>query len=89
VVTAIVVAGYGFAPRLAVIGWVTFVGFVLIGELGPVFKLPQWAMDLSPFTHTPKLPGASLDTVPLVTLTLVAVLLVGTGLVTFRRRDVG
>jgi ABC-2 type transport system permease protein len=89
VVTAIVVTGYGIAARFAVIGWVAFVGFVLIGELGPVFKLPQWAMDLSPFTHTPKLPGATLHTVPLVTLTLVAVALVVAGVASFRRRDAG
>jgi ABC-2 type transport system permease protein len=89
VLTGIVVAGFGLGARVATIGWVAFVGFVLLGELGPVFKLKQWVMDVSPFTHVPRLPGATLTWTPLVTLTVVAVLLIGAGLAAFRRRDVG
>ena len=70
-------------------GWAALVAFLLLGQLGPILELPQWAMDISPFTHTPKLPGGDLSALPLVSLTLVAAALVAAGLVGFRRRDIG
>jgi ABC-2 type transport system permease protein len=89
VLTGIVVAAFGLAPRLVAAGWVALVGFVLLGELGPLFELDQWVMDVSPFTHVPKIPGAGLIVTPLVALTAVAALLIAVGLIGFRRRDVG
>lgn len=87
VLTGIVVAGFGIAPRLASLGWAAFVVFMLLGELGPLLKVPQWVMDLSPFTHVPKLPGARVQPVPLLLMTAAAAVLVVAGLVAFRRRD--
>jgi hypothetical protein len=58
VLTGIVVAAFGFAPRLAVAGWVALVGFLLLAEIGPLLKLNQWVMDLSPYAHVPKILGA-------------------------------
>lgn len=89
VLTGIVVLAFGFAPRLIAAGWVALVAFVLLGEFGPVFGFDQWVMDLSPFTHVPKIPGTGWTVWPLIALTAVAVLLVGAGLAGFRRRDVG
>ncbi len=89
VLTGIVVAAFGLAPRLVAAGWVALVAFVLLGELGPLFELDQWVMDVSPFTHVPKIPGAGLIVTPLVALTGVAALLIAVGLIGFRRRDVG
>ncbi len=85
----IVVAVFGLAPRLVTVGWAALVLFLLLGELGPLLKLRQWAMDLSPFTHVPRLPGVPVTATPLVWLFLVAGLLVTAGLAGFRRRDVG
>ncbi|MER7007666.1 hypothetical protein ABT297_32125 [Dactylosporangium sp. NPDC000555] len=31
--------------------------FLLIAFLGPVLKAPGWVQNLSPYTHTPHLPG--------------------------------
>lgn len=89
VVIGVVVASFGFGPRAAGIGWVALVLFVLLGELGPVFELPQWAMDVSPFAHVPQLPGESLPATPIAALLGVAVLLTGGGLAGLRRRDIG
>ncbi|MGB3442340.1 MAG: ABC transporter permease, partial [Actinophytocola sp.] len=89
VLTGITVLVFGVAPGLVMAGWGALVVFLLLGQLGPIFELPQWAMDISPFTHTPKLPGAEFTATPLVWLTVVAAALVATGLAAFRRRDLG
>jgi ABC-2 type transport system permease protein len=56
---------------------------------GPLLRLPQWVMDISPFTHVPKLPGATVHAAPLLWLTLAAAILAGAGLAALRQRDVG
>lgn len=84
---ALVVALFGVAPRLVAFGWVALVGFLLVGELGPLLELPGWVMDLSPFSHVPRLPGGTFRTWPLVWLSLVVVALLSAGVVGFRRRD--
>ncbi|HEX6352049.1 ABC transporter permease [Actinophytocola sp.] len=89
VLTGITVLVFGLAPGMIMAGWGALVVFLLLGQLGPIFELPQWAMDLSPFTHTPRLPGAELTATPLLWLTLVAAALIAAGLVSFRRRDIG
>jgi ABC-2 type transport system permease protein len=89
VLTGITVLVFGLAPGLIMAGWGALVVFLLLGQLGPIFELPQWAMDISPFTHTPKLPGGELTATPLVSLTLVAAALIAVGLTGFRRRDIG
>jgi ABC-2 type transport system permease protein len=86
---AIAVLLFGFAPRWTTAAWGVLVAFVLLGQIGPVLRLGQPAMDLSPFTHTPKLPGSTVPALPLAVLSAVAVALCITGLVGFRRRDIG
>lgn len=88
IVAGIAMAAVGFAPRLTVLSWAALAGFVLLGELGPVLHLDQWLMDLSPFGHTPRLPGAPISMVPLVWLLVLATGLTGAGLAGFRRRDI-
>jgi ABC-2 type transport system permease protein len=88
VLVGIVVAAFGVAPRLAAAGWIALVAFLLLGEFGPLLGLDQWVMDLSPFAHTPRLPGATVGATPLVAMTLVAVALAAAGLAAVRRRDI-
>ncbi len=88
VLVGIVVAAYGLGPRLVGLGWIALIFFVALGELGPLMDLSQGVLDLSPFTHVPRLPGTSFTATPLVVLTVTALALGGTGLVAFRRRDI-
>ena len=89
VIIGIVVAVFGLAPRLIVLGWVALVGFVLLGELGALFDLSQTVMDISPFAHVPRMPGGDFAAAPMVWLTVIAAGLIAIGLAGFRRRDVG
>lgn len=88
-VVGIALAAFGLAPRLGSFGWPVLVGFLLLGELGPVLRLPQAVMNLSPYAHSPRLPGAHPELLALPVLSAVAVALLVAGLVGFRRRDLG
>lgn len=53
-----------------------------------MLQLGQAFLDVSPFTHVPKVPGGDVSVVPLLWLGVVAVALIAAGMVGFRRRDV-
>ncbi len=89
VIIGIGTASFGLAPGQTVVSWVALVGFFLLGELGSLFKLDQWVMDLSPFAHIPRLPGGEITATPIVVLVLIAAALVVIGLVGLRRRNIG
>ena len=88
-VTALVVILFGLAPKLVTAGWVLFGAFLLIGQFGAVFDLPQSVMNLSPYGHTPRLPGGDFSASPVIWLTAIAAALTLAGFTTFRRRDIG
>jgi ABC-2 type transport system permease protein len=89
VVTALVVILFGFAPKIVTAGWVLFGAFLLIGQFGPIFDLPQGLMDVSPYAHTPSLPGGDFSATPVIALSAIAAVLLVGGFASFRRRDIG
>ena len=88
VLIGLAVALFGLVPRAVAAVWGALAACYLAAFLGPLLGLPEWVMDVSPFTHVPLLPAAGFDVVPLLVLTFVAVALCGVGLVGFRRRNV-
>ena len=54
-----------------------------------MLQLSPWVMDLSPFTHVPRIPGSPLTPAPLLGLAATAAVLTGAGLAGLRRRDIG
>ncbi|TDO52325.1 ABC-2 type transport system permease protein [Kribbella sp. VKM Ac-2527] len=89
IVTALVVLLFGLAPKLVTGAWVLFGFFLLIGQFGPLFDPPDAVMDISPYAHTPRLPGSDFSATPVIWLTATAAVLLLTGATTFRRRDIG
>ena len=61
----------------------------VVAVFGPPLLWPGWMMDISPFTQTPKLPGAAVSAQPLLWLCGIALALSVAGLTGLRRRDIG
>jgi ABC-2 type transport system permease protein len=81
---------FGLRSAWAVpVAWTAVGVVVLLALFGQVLRLPLGLMDLSPFTHTPRLPGATVHAAPLVWLCVVALAFCLAGLATLRRRDIG
>jgi ABC-2 type transport system permease protein len=88
VLAALTVALSGVLPRLAPAAWGALAVCFLFGLIGAALQLRQWLLDISPFTHVPKVPGAAVPAAPLVWLVAVAIGLAATGLVGLRRRSI-
>ncbi|MDX6743900.1 ABC transporter permease [Actinocorallia sp. A-T 12471] len=78
---------FGALPRLAHAAWGVFGLCLLLSLIGPILDLPTWALDASPFTHAPTLPGGPIDPLPLTALILLTAALSAAGLTTWHRRD--
>ncbi len=81
---------FGLLPGASVAGaWTVLGAVVVIALFGQVLRLSGWLLDLSPFTHVPKLPGAAVTAPPLLWVGLAALALTAAGLTALRRRDIG
>jgi ABC-2 type transport system permease protein len=78
----------GALPRFAPFSWGVLLVTFMVTEIGPLTTLPEWVIDLSPFTHLSPLPGGSFETVSALGLSVVALALVLFGLAAYERRDV-
>ena len=58
VLAGLATALFGVLPRATVaVSWAVSAWCALVGFLGQLLDLPQWAMDVSPFEHVPELPA--------------------------------
>ncbi|HEX5568593.1 MAG TPA: ABC transporter permease [Streptomyces sp.] len=80
---------FGALPRATAVAWVVVSGAIVVGWIGPALDLPQEVMNLTPFTHLPKLPGAEVTAAPYLWMVLLAAGLTVAGLTAVRRRDIG
>lgn len=84
----VAVSLFGFVAHLSRLAW-TIVGVSgLLTLLGRALGLEQWVLDISPFTHTPSLPGGELNLTPLVWMTALAAALIAAAYWGFTHRDV-
>lgn len=68
--------------------WFALAATLVMGQLGALFELPQWLLDVSPFTHVPAVPAEPFTAVPVLWLAAAAIAFGALGLTAFRRRDV-
>ncbi|MFI5777906.1 ABC transporter permease [Nocardia sp. NPDC051570] len=78
---------FGVLPRWATVAWGVFTAAIALYLLGAVSGMPQWVLDLAPYSHLPKLPAASFTVTPMVIMVVIAAALIAVGLFGFRRRD--
>ena len=80
---------FGLLPRLAVpLAWTALGICIFVTFLGQLLELSQGLLDISPFTHIPKIPGGEFVAAPIGWLLILVVALTVAGVVGFRRRDV-
>jgi ABC-2 type transport system permease protein len=87
VLSGLAMALFGLLPRLAAVAWAALAASAFLVLIGPLLRLDQVILDLAPFAHIPKVPGASVSAVPLAWLLVIAAVLAAAGLAGFRRRD--
>jgi ABC-2 type transport system permease protein len=89
VMAGIAAALFGLAPRASAgASWTALGVAVALLLLGGTLQFSHWVLDISPYSHLPKLPGGTAHPAPYVALCLVAVALGGAGLIGLRRRDI-
>jgi ABC-2 type transport system permease protein len=88
-VIGLVVFLAGWLPRASITAsWVVYGIVVLVSMFGALFKLPSWLANNTPFTAIEHLTTkTSFDALPLVVLTILAVVLTVLGLLRLRSRD--
>jgi ABC-2 type transport system permease protein len=86
-VVALSVTVIGAYPKLQIAAWVGVLASFALTLLGPTFKLPDWALGISPFWHIPNVSLSHVDLSGLVWITVVTLLFLAGGFVGFRRRD--
>jgi len=90
VLVAVAVLAFGLLPRGCVaLGWSALGLAVMISIFGQVLQLSHWVLDISPFTHAPRLPAGTVAAPPLTWLCALVVALCAIGLAGLRRRDIG
>jgi ABC-2 type transport system permease protein len=60
---------------------------LVMGQLGELLKFPQALLNVSPFTHAPKVPAEPFEALPLIVLLAIAAALGGLAFWGFRRRS--
>jgi len=88
VMVGLAVAIWGYWPRLSWLAWALFVWFLVLGEFGVLWDVPGWLRDLSPFAHSPVLPGPDPQLAGIPVMLVLAVGLVALGIRRFTHRDV-
>ena len=79
----------GLLPKLTALVWAMFAYIFLMIWFGRILDLPEWCLRISPYGNIAQMPVQEFELAPLIVLTLVAVALTATGIVGFRRRDIG
>jgi ABC-2 type transport system permease protein len=79
----------GSLPKLTAVVWAVFGYTFIVMYFGRIMDVPEWAVRITPFGNIPQLPVQEFTIVPLIALTLIAVVFTALGVWRFKERDVG
>ncbi len=85
---ALALAAVGANPRVRLVGWLGVVATFALTLLGPLFKLWDWILGISPLWHVPNVTAGSPDWSGLGWVVLVGLAFTVVAFTGFRRRDV-
>ncbi|CRK53445.1 Anibiotic ABC transporter efflux pump [Rhodococcus sp. RD6.2] len=89
VVVGVAALLFGGLPGWSVgLSWGVLAVCLVFGLLGPLLGIPDAVRDLSPFAHIPAVPAEDIAAIPLIVLTLIALVAGAVGVALFRRRDI-
>lgn len=88
VLVALALAAVGAQPAVRAIGWLGVVASFVLTLLGPTFRLPHWALGISPLHHVPNITAHSPDWTGLIALIAVAAVLTIIAFTGYQRRDI-
>lgn len=80
-------AVHGWLPRATALAWAGFAACFVVGWIGPLLRLPDWALEVSPYAHSPTLPDLADGLTAMLVVAVVALALAAAGVAGFRRRD--
>ncbi len=86
-VVAVSVAVVGARPIATLAAWAGVLVSYALTLLGPTFRLPDWALGISPFWHIPHTTAGDADLTGLIWISLFTLGFLIIGFVGFRRRD--
>jgi ABC-2 type transport system permease protein len=86
-VVALSVAIVGARPVVVLAAWLGVFGSFILTLLGPTFKLPDWALAISPYWHIPNTGAAAPDYLGLLWISLFTLFFLAVGTAGLRRRD--
>lgn len=88
VLVCLAVAALGAAPSRILVAWAGVVATFALTLLGPTFKLPEWALDVSPLRHVADVTAVSPQWSGAFALGAIALAFLAVGFVGYRRRDI-
>ena len=89
VVAALAVLCFAWRSRWGLLGWGVVVLFATLGQIGELLGLPGWVLDLSPYSHAPRMPLEDFRPAPALVLTVIALGLLAVSWARYRSRDIG
>ncbi|MFA1821070.1 ABC transporter permease [Virgibacillus oceani] len=78
----------GYLPKLSSFVWAYLLYSFIILYLGGILNIPEWLGKLSPFGYIPQLPVYEMEWMPIIVLSIIAVVLIIAGFIGYNRRDI-
>ncbi len=89
VVVTLAVLCFAVRSQWALFGWGLVVLFAALGQIGELLGLPRWVLNLSPYSHAPRMPLADFELGPALVLTGIATVALVAAWLRYRTRDIG
>ncbi len=79
---------FAVLPRATVaVGWGLVAVGAFVGQFGALVGIPEWMRGLSPFAHTPQVPGTDVNWLPALLVVAASAVIVALSVLALRRRE--